>query len=91
MKMKMKMKINKNTVGVVGLGYVGLTLATVLAESGYKIIGIEKRKEVVDLTNKGIPHFSETDSVSHFQEVSIKGNLLQLKNLTEIPHVKSTL
>jgi len=60
MKMKMKMKINKNTVGVVGLGYVGLTLATVLAESGYKIIGIEKRKEVVDLTNKGIPHFSET-------------------------------
>ena len=51
--------MNKNTVGVVGLGYVGLTLSTILAESGYKIIGIEKRKEVVDLTNKGTAHFSE--------------------------------
>jgi UDP-N-acetyl-D-mannosaminuronic acid dehydrogenase len=47
-------------VGIVGLGYVGLTLATVLAEAGNSVIGIEKRKDLVDLTNEGVPHFTET-------------------------------
>lgn len=48
------------SIGVVGLGYVGLTLSTVLAEVGFKVVGIEKRREVVDLTNSGQPHFMET-------------------------------
>jgi UDP-N-acetyl-D-mannosaminuronic acid dehydrogenase len=47
-------------VGIVGLGYVGLTLATVLAEAGNTVIGVEKRPDLVDLTNQGIPHFTET-------------------------------
>lgn len=46
-------------VGIVGLGYVGLTLATVLAETGNTVIGIEKRPDVVAKTNRGSPHFSE--------------------------------
>jgi UDP-N-acetyl-D-mannosaminuronic acid dehydrogenase len=51
---------NKYGIGIVGLGYVGLTLATVLAEAGHTVIGVERRSDVVDRTNKGIPHFSET-------------------------------
>jgi UDP-N-acetyl-D-mannosaminuronic acid dehydrogenase len=47
-------------VGMVGLGYVGLTLATVLAEAGYSVIGVEKRLDLVEMTNQGIPHFTET-------------------------------
>ncbi|HKP41662.1 nucleotide sugar dehydrogenase [Mycobacterium sp.] len=47
-------------VGIVGLGYVGLTLATVLAEAGNTVIGVEKRADLVEMTNQGIPHFSET-------------------------------
>jgi UDP-N-acetyl-D-mannosaminuronic acid dehydrogenase len=47
-------------IGIVGLGYVGLTLATALAEIGYSVIGVERRSDIVDLTNQGIPHFSET-------------------------------
>lgn len=47
-------------VGVVGLGYVGLTLATALADTGFRVLGVERRGDVVDMTNKGIPHFSET-------------------------------
>lgn len=50
----------KFDVGIIGLGYVGLTLATVLAEAGNTVIGVEKRKDLVDLTNEGIPHFTET-------------------------------
>ncbi|EID17705.1 hypothetical protein MPHL43072_09935 [Mycolicibacterium phlei DSM 43072] len=47
-------------MGIVGLGYVGLTLATVLAESGSSVIGVETRPEIVELTNEGTPHFTET-------------------------------
>lgn len=47
-------------VGIVGLGYVGLTLATVLAEAGNTVIGVEKRPDLVEMTNQGIPHFTET-------------------------------
>jgi UDP-N-acetyl-D-mannosaminuronic acid dehydrogenase len=49
----------KFDVGIVGLGYVGLTLATVLAEAGNSVIGIEKREDLVEMTNKGTPHFTE--------------------------------
>jgi UDP-N-acetyl-D-mannosaminuronic acid dehydrogenase len=47
-------------VGIVGLGYVGLTLATVLAEAGNTVIGVEKRPDIVEMTNAGNPHFTET-------------------------------
>ncbi len=50
----------KYDVGIVGLGYVGLTLATVLAEAGNSVIGIEKRNDIVEMTNEGVPHFTET-------------------------------
>jgi UDP-N-acetyl-D-mannosaminuronic acid dehydrogenase len=49
----------ENRVCVIGLGYVGLTLATVMAEAGFDVLGVEKREHVVDLTNNGIPHFTE--------------------------------
>ena len=44
---------------VVGLGYVGLTLGVALAQRGLKVVGIEKRADVVAMTNAGKPHFSE--------------------------------
>ena len=47
-------------VGVIGLGYVGLTLATALADVGFRVLGVEKRADVVDMTNRAEPHFSET-------------------------------
>jgi UDP-N-acetyl-D-mannosaminuronic acid dehydrogenase len=47
-------------VGIVGLGYVGLTLATVLAEAGCSVVGVEKRPDIVEMTNGGTPHFTET-------------------------------
>jgi UDP-N-acetyl-D-mannosaminuronic acid dehydrogenase len=49
----------KYDVVVIGLGYVGLTLSVALSECGYKVLGVEKRKNVVDLTNSGKAHFQE--------------------------------
>jgi UDP-N-acetyl-D-mannosaminuronic acid dehydrogenase len=42
--------MKKQTIGVVGLGYVGLTLAIFLANKDKNVIGIDSRKEVVDDT-----------------------------------------
>ena len=38
---------------MIGLGYVGLPLATVIAEAGFKVIGIDTDSERVDAVNRG--------------------------------------
>lgn len=62
-------------VGVVGLGYVGLTLATALADAGLKVVGIEKRAEVVDLVRSGRPSFQEVGLDRVLANVVRNGNL----------------
>ena len=41
------------TVGVVGLGYVGLPLAIVLGEAGYRVIGVDRDPEKVAKLQQG--------------------------------------
>lgn len=40
-------------IAVMGLGYVGLPLATVFAEAGFKVIGIDPVEEKVNIINSG--------------------------------------
>ena len=68
-------------IGVIGLGYVGLTLATVLAEAGNKVIGVEKRPEVVEQTNAGMPHFSEAGLQEALSRVVRSGSLVATERL----------
>ncbi len=39
--------------GIIGLGYVGLPLAMVLVENGFKVVGLDISKEKVKLLNSG--------------------------------------
>ena len=41
------------TVGVVGLGYVGLPLAVEKAKAGFKTIGFDVQEQKVDMVNEG--------------------------------------
>lgn len=52
-KLLKKIKCKEITVGVVGLGYVGLPLAVEKAEAGFKTIGFDVQKEKVDMVNAG--------------------------------------
>ncbi|MGE0781906.1 nucleotide sugar dehydrogenase [Mycolicibacterium sp.] len=70
-------------VGIVGLGYVGLTLATVLADAGNTVIGVEKRRDVVDLTNQGIPHFSEVGLADALTRVTTSGRLVAAQDFAQ--------
>lgn len=62
-------------VGIVGLGYVGLTLATAMADVGYKLVGLERRPEVVDLLKAGKPHFQEVGLDHILKNVIAEGRL----------------
>jgi len=60
---------------IVGLGYVGLTLAISMAEVGFNVWGVEKIKDTVDKLKKGLPHFYEPKLKEKLKELSIKGAL----------------
>lgn len=44
---------------VIGMGYVGLSLALTLSDIGFKVVGIEKREKVVEKLKQGKLHFYE--------------------------------
>ena len=46
---------------VVGLGYVGLPTASLLANRGLKVRGVDVNPTVVEIINQGKPHISEPD------------------------------
>lgn len=50
-----------NTVGMVGLGYIGLPTAAILASRGIQVIGIDVNQRTVDTINKGAVHIVEPD------------------------------
>ena len=43
-------------VGVIGLGYVGLPLAVILAEAGYQVVGVDTDEKKVTAVNRGESH-----------------------------------
>jgi len=48
-----KIKDKTAKIAIVGLGYVGLPLAVQKAKAGFSVIGIERKRERVDMVNKG--------------------------------------
>ena len=48
-----KISASKETIGIIGLGYVGLPLAVGFAQAGIKVIGFDKSAKKVDNINHG--------------------------------------
>ncbi|MCL2412731.1 MAG: nucleotide sugar dehydrogenase [Bacteroidales bacterium] len=44
---------NREIIGIIGLGYVGLPLAVAFAEAGLHVIGFDKSQDKVDKINRG--------------------------------------
>ena len=61
-------------VVVLGLGYVGLPLAAVLAEAGFKVTGVDPDHEKVSLLNQGISYIDDVDT-EVIQNLTSKGTL----------------
>ncbi|OCA88272.1 UDP-N-acetyl-D-glucosamine dehydrogenase [Bacillus sp. FJAT-27225] len=54
-----KIKNREATIGVVGLGYVGLPLAVEKAKAGYKVIGFDVQEKRTDMVNQGINYIGD--------------------------------
>ena len=48
-----RLKDRSARVAVIGIGYVGLPLATVFADAGFQVVGIDSVQEKVDRVNRG--------------------------------------
>src|SRR5687767_7049965 len=46
-------------VGIIGLGYVGLTLSAALARKGFVVYGVDTSPAVLDSLSRGRPHIFE--------------------------------
>lgn len=55
-------KNKKAKVAVIGLGYVGLPTAVEIAKAGYKVFGIDTKKQRVDSVNKGKSYILDVPS-----------------------------
>ncbi len=61
-------------VVVLGLGYVGLPLAAVFAEAGFKVTGVDPDHEKVSLLDQGISYIDDVDT-EVIQNLTSKGML----------------
>jgi UDP-N-acetyl-D-mannosaminuronic acid dehydrogenase len=67
--------MTKRTVAVIGLGYVGLPTASMLATRGYRVHGVDVDQRVVDELQKGITSIREPELDTLVQAAIQSGNL----------------
>ena len=69
MNLKKKIKLKKITVGIIGLGYVGLPLAYSFTKNNIKVYGFDKDKEKIKKLNQGLSY------INYFKNHQIKSML----------------
>ncbi len=70
-----KIESHEMTIGVVGLGYVGLPLAVEKAKAGFKTVGFDVNPQKVDMVNEG--HNYIGDVVNEDLEALIESGMLR--------------
>ncbi|MBY0297770.1 MAG: UDP-N-acetyl-D-mannosamine dehydrogenase [Methylobacterium sp.] len=65
----------RQTISVIGLGYVGLPTAATFASRGLQVIGVDIRQDAVDRIRSGQAHFIEPDLDIVLRAVVTSGNL----------------
>ena len=65
----------KPDVCVIGLGYIGLPTAAIIARAGCPVLGIDVSQNVVDTINRGEIHIEEVDLDGLVQAVVNRGLL----------------
>ncbi len=64
-----------NTVGVIGLGYIGLPTAAILASKDVKVIGVDVKPSNVEAINRGDVPFVEPDLATYVAGAVQQGTL----------------
>jgi UDP-N-acetyl-D-mannosaminuronic acid dehydrogenase len=65
----------KKKVCIIGLGYIGLPTAALLAKNNFEVIGVDINKKTVDIVNQGKIHIVEPDLEALVSNAVSSGNL----------------
>jgi UDP-N-acetyl-D-glucosamine dehydrogenase len=71
--LKQKIKTKTATVGVIGLGYVGLPMAIQFARKGFNVIGLDSSKKRINRLKKGESYIGDIDSKDIKAAIASKG------------------
>lgn len=63
------------SVGVIGLGYIGLPTAAILASNDVSVVGVDVSQETVDAVNRGVVPFVEPDLAAYVAGAVSHGKL----------------
>ena len=75
--------VKSRNVCVLGMGYVGLTLSLMLAESGFTVYGFDVNKSLIDKINSGEASFHE-DGIDAYLQRHCNKNLIATTELNTI-------
>ena len=65
-----------SNICIIGLGYIGLPTATVLAEAGHSVVGVDINQRAVDTVNAGRIHIVEPELEEAVARVVASGSLV---------------
>ena len=71
-----------NTISVIGLGYIGLPTAAIIASRGINVIGVDVSQQAVDTINSGGVHIVEPD-LDIVVRSTVSSGLLKAKTTPE--------
>jgi len=71
------------TIAVVGLGYIGLPTAVMLAAQGTQVIGVDVNERTVEMVNRGELPFVEPDLETSLSGVVARGRLTATAEMPE--------
>jgi UDP-N-acetyl-D-mannosaminuronic acid dehydrogenase len=78
-----KTKNRDTIIAVIGLGRVGLPLASVLANSGFKISGVDANQSRLESIKKGVCPFYDPPLQKNLEKAISSGNVSVVKNISE--------
>lgn len=67
--------MKKKIINVIGLGYIGLPTAAILANNGFTVFGTDLNKKNVDIINKGKSHILEPELGEYIGKAVLSKNL----------------
>jgi nucleotide sugar dehydrogenase len=78
---KVPLEYKDRTVCILGLGFVGLTLATAMADVGFQVIGVEIREELLNQLASGNPYFFEPGLATQLKKNIQNGSFRAYKEI----------
>ncbi len=69
------MAFDRKKIVVVGMGYVGLPAAILLAKAGHEVIGVDVNEDVIKAVNQGVLHIDEVEFAEMIASPEVRANL----------------